>query len=244
MANALITGASKGLGLELAKLISQDNYKITNLSRSQCPLPEVKNIFSDLSAIDSIKESLKDLESSEPFELVVFNAGYNKAQTFEGLSLDDLNSMIDTNLSSPIALTNLLFANNLISGHTRFIFISSLSHQLGYPYAAVYAATKDGLTHFVRSLRNSYPQHYFQLVFPGPLDTDMARENSPLEKSNNRLSPTKAAQSIYKSHKKDVLEMSPGFTPTILNCFGRAFPSTMDYAMEKALKPKNFGRDR
>jgi len=89
--------------------------------------------------------------------------------------------VLAVNLTAPLHLTGALLQAGKIAPGGSLVFVSSLSRLLSYPGAAVYAASKDGLASYARSLAVALaPQKMHVLtVYPGPTRTAHARRYSP-----------------------------------------------------------------
>ena len=89
--------------------------------------------------------------------------------------------ILEVNLTAPLALTAGLLKKNLLASAGSLVFVSSLSRFLSYPGAAVYAASKDGIASYARSLAVALvPAGIHVLtVYPGPTRTAQARACSP-----------------------------------------------------------------
>lgn len=109
----------------------------------------------DLSGIDGISDLARALSAEGPFDLVVMSAGISAVSAFETLSADTIEGVLDVNCLAPILLSRELLAAGLFARGGRLVFVSSLSHFTGYPGASVYAASKDALVTFARSLRRA-----------------------------------------------------------------------------------------
>ena len=117
------------------------------------------------------------------------------------------------------------------------VYLSSLSYYVGYPGAAVYAATKDGLTHLSRSLRAA--GYRTTVVFPGPTRTDHARRYSPdNSREDRRMPPEQVAEAIFTAEQRGQRRLIPGAANKLLAFAGRIVPTVMENAMRRTLYEK------
>ena len=177
--NALVTGGSAGLGAALVAALLARGYRVTCIDRHPPTLADDRLTFvpaelGDMKALGSLATALSD----SVFDVVILNAGISAVGAFEAIAPEQLQRVINVNLLAPIELTRLLLSGGLLAERGSLIFVASLSNRLGYPGAAVYAATKQGLEAFARSLRPALTQSVL-CVLPGPLDTAHARRYAP-----------------------------------------------------------------
>ncbi|WDR01436.1 SDR family NAD(P)-dependent oxidoreductase [Devosia algicola] len=201
---ALITGGSAGLGAALVQELMTAGYHITILDRDTpaTPHPDVRFLKTDLGQTNTLPVILEHLQPDEQFDLVIFNAGISAVGAFETIERAHLETLINTNLHAPIALTHLLMVQNRLANDASLIFIGSLSNRLGYPGAAVYAASKQGIEAFAHSLRKAR-QYRVLCVLPGPLDTAHARRYAPAgSKSGARTAPAHLARRVLAHNKR------------------------------------------
>ena len=110
MKTLLITGASKGIGLAMARMCLADNYRVVNLSRSPAPDAGIENHAIDLSS-SSAESRLKSLLGKvlEKGEIVlVHNAAKLNSDTANNTTTDDFRDIMDINLIAPHTLNQLV----------------------------------------------------------------------------------------------------------------------------------------
>lgn len=177
--NALVTGGSAGLGAALVAALLARGYRVTCIDRHRPAVADERLAFiqlelGEMGALGAASEALAE----KRFDVVILNAGISAVGAFEAIAPDALQRVIDVNLRAPIELTRLLLSGGALAPGASLVFVASLSNRFGYPGAAVYAATKQGLEAFARSLRPALTQKVI-CVLPGPLDTDHARRYAP-----------------------------------------------------------------
>ena len=120
-------------------------------------------------------------------------------------------------------------------------FISSLSHFVSYPGAAVYAASKDGIAAYARSLALALtPQQMHVLtVFPGPTRTEHARRYSPdNSREGRRMPPEQLAQQILVAVQRRHRMLIPGLGNRLFARFGHWFPHQSEQIMRRIILDK------
>ena len=243
MKRALITGAADGIGRALAERLQKAGWAVVGLDVDEGRLAGAPFEFEicDLASESSIASVLRRFEAAEPFDLVVHNAGISCAGRFETSDIEQQVVVLAVNLRAPLLLTaGLLKAERLRDGGS-VAFLSSLSHQVSYPGAAVYAATKDGLTSYARSLSVALAPRQVNVltVFPGPVRTAHARRYSPPGSSEKgRLEPDVLAAKIEKALLRRRRILLPGGGAKVFAFLGRWAPWLTESAMKKAILDK------
>lgn len=184
-----VTGASKGLGLALAKKLLQEGYQVAATSRNRQQLIDAVGPASshflplevDLTDILSIQQSvLQTIEYFGGLEVVVNNAGYGIGGTVEELSQEEIRRSFDVNVFAPIHVMQAVLPHfrKQKSGH--IINISSVAGFTANTGWAMYAATKYALTGLSEVLAQDLKSLgiHVTLVAPGAFRTAFLSEES------------------------------------------------------------------
>jgi len=179
----IITGASKGIGFELAKQLSSEGHFVIGIARTLSKLGGVKFIRADLSETEKLEVLMGEIIAASPREAVSFTL-INNAGMVDPIGLignvhaEELTKAIAVNLTAPIILSN-AFISSLINfqGSKRIINISSGAGRNAYEGWGAYCTTKAGLDHFSRvvALEQGNAEHPVDIVSiaPGIIDTGM-----------------------------------------------------------------------
>jgi short-subunit dehydrogenase len=245
-----ITGAADGIGQALARRFAQAGYAIVGIdldeARAAATAAELQSlgaavefIIADLSRDEGLALVVEKLAARPPLEMLIHNAGINAAGRFERLDLAAQEKVIAVNLRAPLQLTAALDQRKLLSPTAGLIFLSSLSHYVSYPGAAVYAATKDGLAHYGRSLQIARPLGHTLVVFPGPTRTAHARRYSPdNSREHTRMPPERLAEAIFQAAQRRRARLAPGAVNQLFALAGHLMPRLMEAAMRRAIFDK------
>jgi 3-oxoacyl-[acyl-carrier protein] reductase len=189
---ALVTGASRGLGRAVAHSLARRGLQLALLGRESSAHTEtaaalrnkgsrVLEVFADFSDADSLASAAERVvaELGIP-QVVVHNAGLVVRARVEDTSINDWDRQLDTNLRAPFVLTRALLPALRAARRGRLIFVGSISGTLGSAGAAAYAASKWGLTGFVKSLAEELSDSGLMAcaVLPGSIATDMLEGSS------------------------------------------------------------------
>ena len=245
---ALVTGAGAGIGRALSLKYSAAGYEVIGIeideeaglatreaivaSGGRCQM-----VTADLSQRQQVAALPELLRALGPFSVVVHNAGISAFGQFEALSWHQQEQVLVLNLFAPILLSLGMLQNGTWERAGSLVYLASLSHYVGYPGAAAYAASKDGLTHFGRSLRAAGKRA--TVVFPGPTRTDHARRYSPdNSREDQRMLPETVADAIFKAEQRGSHRLIPGGVNKLLALGGRLLPTVMENVMRRALYEK------
>jgi NAD(P)-dependent dehydrogenase (short-subunit alcohol dehydrogenase family) len=154
--NILVTGASSGIGREIAVMASSLGAAVTITGRNEERLKETmqllhgeghKIIAADFTNAGGIETLVKE---SSPYNAVVFNAGVVEYTPVKFITPQKIDTVFSVNLTSTMLLCQQLLKNKLIIKKGSLVFISSISSKLGVPGTALYAASKAALTSFAK----------------------------------------------------------------------------------------------
>lgn len=189
---ALVTGASRGLGRAVAHSLARRGLQLALLGRESSAHSQtaavlrstgghVLEVFADFADADSLARAAERVvaELGIP-QVVVHNAGLVVRARVEDTSIDDWDRQLDINLRAPFVLTRALLPALRAARRGRLIFVGSISGTLGSAGAAAYAASKWGLTGFVKSLAEELSDSGLMAcaVLPGSIATDMLEGSS------------------------------------------------------------------
>lgn len=162
---ALVTGASSGIGLELARLFARDGHDLVLVARSETKLAELAQelerahrvratvIVADLARPHAAAEVARRLESlGIAVDILVNNAGYGLFGPFAGTPLAAELDMIQVNIVAPTELTKLLLPAMLARRSGKIMNVASTAAFQPGPLMAVYYATKAYVLHFTEAL--------------------------------------------------------------------------------------------
>lgn len=240
----LITGGAAGLGAALVEGMVHRGHEVLVVDHDAERLKElprgVGTIVADLANTASLAGLVDTMSPGGPFDVAIMNAGTSATGPFEHIPDRDHRKVIAVNLLAPMALTALLLQRGLVSDGGSLIYISSLSHFLGYPGASVYAGTKDGIAIFARSLRKALRRRSIKVltVFPGPLDTEHAQRYAPPGADRGRRMPPRVAAELIIAHMRTSGTVIPGFGHALLGKLGWLAPTLATAFMRRIIFEK------
>ena len=193
----LVTGASRGIGLEAAKHFSREGYRVIGTSRGDFNLGELIGDDSaisaqlDLISKESIKNLFADLKSEDLLpSVLVNNAGITKDQLFLRMKDEDWDDVIETNLNGLFRVTKAFIKPMVKNKFGRVINISSVAGLMGNSGQVNYSSSKSALVGFSRSLAKELGSRNItsNVVAPGFIETDMTtflNDDEKVEVSKN-----------------------------------------------------------
>jgi len=193
----LVTGASRGIGLEAAKHFSKEGYKVIGSSRSDFNLGELIgdesaiSVQLDLMSKESIKNLFADLKSEDLLpSVLVNNAGITKDQLFLRMKDEDWDDVIETNLNGLFRVTKAFIKPMVKNKFGRVINISSVAGLMGNSGQVNYSSSKSAMVGFSRSLAKELGSRNItsNVVAPGFIETDMTtflNDDEKVEVSKN-----------------------------------------------------------
>ncbi|HSW74735.1 MAG TPA: SDR family NAD(P)-dependent oxidoreductase [Candidatus Saccharimonadales bacterium] len=183
---AIITGASSGIGAEIALQLCQAGVIVYAVARTKSKLQEVQKQLSktqqkrfivlakDLQSATDIEEILHETTSNGPIDLLVNNAGVGFSKRFEELSPHEIETMIATNLIGPVRLTHGILKKHDQAQPLQIVFVTSLAGKVGFGELSVYSATKFALEGIGEALRMEYTNTPISITVLRPGITDTA----------------------------------------------------------------------
>ena len=193
----LVTGASRGIGLEVAKLFSNEGYKVIGTSRGDFNLGDLigdssaMSVQLDLMSKESINDLFEVLKSKDILPSVLINnAGITKDQLFLRMKDKDWDEVIETNLNGLFRVTKAFIKPMVKNKFGRVINISSVAGLMGNSGQVNYSSSKSAMVGFSRSLAKELGSRNItsNVVAPGFIETDMTtflNDDDKIEVSKN-----------------------------------------------------------
>ena len=177
---ALITGASSGMGRDMAKILSQKGYDLILVARDEKRLEEVKKqlktetkiVVMDISKEENCK---KIYEENKDIDILINNAGFGDCGHFEETSLDKDIQMIHTNIIAYHILTKLYLKEMIKKDSGKILNVASIAGFMPGPLMTTYYSTKNYVVRFSESIREELRRKkskvQISILCPGPVDT-------------------------------------------------------------------------
>ncbi|WP_294331760.1 SDR family NAD(P)-dependent oxidoreductase [uncultured Sphingomonas sp.] len=209
MANkfAIVTGASSGIGLELARLAARDGYDLlvvadTPLVDAAAALKgegvEVQSMETDLSTIEGV-DRLLAAAGGRRIDLLCANAGHGLGGGFLDQEVSEWRHVIDTNVVGTVYLLQKVLRKMRDTGEGKVLITGSIAGWIPGSFQAVYNGTKAFVDNFAAAIRNELKEVKgitITTLLPGPVETEFFERAGMMD--------TKVGQSESKSDPADV----------------------------------------
>ncbi len=254
-----ITGASSGLGKEMALILSKNHTNLSLFARRKEKLEETARMcekngsetiltWGDIKNKEDCKRFIDNtIDRFGKLDVLINNAGVTMYSLFEEISdISIADEIVKTNLLGYIYCTHYAL-KYLIESKGVIIAVSSLTGKTGVPTRTIYSATKHGIDGFFSSLRIELKRYGVgvTVAFPGFVKTEirknaLGKDGKPIGKShideNKAEAPEVCAKKILEygiKRKRDVL---PGIKEKMMIVVKSFFPFLIDKIAEKSVK--------
>ena len=219
---ALITGASSGIGRDMAKVLSDMGYDLILVARRKKKLDELKKELTTKVTVISMDISstyncmkLYNKVKNEDIDIVINNAGFGIFGEFTETNLDTELDMIDTNIKAVHILTKLFLKDFKEKDSGYILNVASSAAFLSGPLMATYYATKGYILKLTEAiyeeLRRDYSNVYVGALCPGPVNTEF-NDVAKVKFAVKSLSSEYVAKYAIDQMFKRKLIIIPGFT--------------------------------
>ena len=190
----IITGASRGIGNSIAKLLSKEDYQvIANYNKSEIEAKKLKEEFgvdifqADVSKREEVKALINyKINKYKKIDCIINNAGIDQVKMFVDITDQDWEYMIQNNLNSVFYMCQETIPYMVNRKEGSIINISSIWGQIGASCESHYAATKAAIDAITKSLAKELGDSNIRVnsIAPGIIDTEMNNNLSEEEKED------------------------------------------------------------
>ena len=242
---ALITGASSGMGRDMAKILSQKGYDLILVARDEKKLEEVKKqlktetkiVVMDISKEENCK---KIYEENKDIDILINNAGFGDCGHFEETSLDKDIQMIHTNIIAYHILTKLYLVDMKAKNSGKILNVASIAGFMPGPLMTTYYSTKNYVVRFSESIREELRRKkskvQISILCPGPVDTNFNKV-ADVEFALKGLSSEYVAKYAINKFFKGKFYIVPGWKIKLARIGAKLAPASfvakISYNMQK-----------
>ena len=215
---ALITGATSGIGLELARLFAKDQYKLVLVARDQQELDaiaakfaqyhvEIVTIAKDLFEREQAMELYDEVKTRGlQIDFLVNNAGQGVYGKFQDNELDRELKIVDLNIAATVITTKLFLQDMLARDSGRILNLASIASKTPGPWQAVYHGTKAFVLSFTEAVRYEIKDTNVTMtaLLPGVTDTDFfnkadMNDSKAVQDPDSMADPAEVAKDGYEA---------------------------------------------
>lgn len=215
---ALVTGATSGIGYELAKLLAQDKYNLVIVARNQQELDSTAAELQQQYGVRVVPLAKDLFQRAAPFELyeavraqgievevLVNDAGQGQYGEFIETDINRELDIIQLNIGAYVVLTKCFLKEMVARGSGKILQVSSIGGELPGPLQSVYHGTKAFVTSFTEAIREETKDSGVTItaLLPGVTDTDFFRkadmEQSKLVAEGSKADPADVAKDGYEA---------------------------------------------
>jgi short-subunit dehydrogenase len=238
----LITGASSGIGLELARCFATDGCRLVLLARNTAALEalagelrqahkiEALVLTADLSKPETLARVFQELQGRGiAVDVLVNNAGFGANDTFAALPLQRQLDMIQVNITALTELTGLFLPGMIARRHGGVLNVGSLAGFQPGPGMAIYFATKAYVLSFTEALAEELKNTglIVSVLCPGPTTTNfgnVARGRKTRRIKTGKMTAEAVARYGHDAFRRRKLLAIPGLKYRFLPVLGRLMP--------------------
>lgn len=215
----LITGATSGLGLELARIYAKENNNILLVARNENKLKDIQKELQDKYNNLVIDYFVADLEQKEEIKKVynytlekqyfvnnlVNNAGFGDRCDFKDMDIDKQMAMTDLNCNTVLYFTRMFLNNMLLNNEGHIINVASIAAFMPGPYMCTYHATKAYLLLLGEAISYEIRKTNVKLLTlcPGPFLSEFVKK-AHNDYTFKKIKPVTAYQVAKFAYKKSI----------------------------------------
>lgn len=239
---AVITGASTGIGRELAKIAAEEGYDLILVADESAIDAAAGEIRASGVSVEAVEADLASFEGNDQLlaaigerriDILIANAGRGLGHAFVTQSPDDWRRVIDTNVTGTTYLLQKVAQRMTTQGEGSILIVGSIAGLIPGSYQAVYNGTKAYLDSFSYALREELKDSGVSVtvLMPGPTDTEFFRRanmlDTPVGKDDGKEDPAKTARNGWDAMVDGSAHVVSGVKNKIQAALSHLTPDTM-----------------
>jgi len=236
---AIVTGASSGIGLELAKLCASNGFDLV-ISANEPKIDDaarelrtrgcnVESVMADLATLDGV-DTLYEATAGRTVQALLANAGVGLGGAFLDQRFDDVRRVIDTNVTGTLYLVHRVGRDMRARGQGQILITGSIAGFIPGTYQAAYNGTKAFLDSFAFALRRELKDSGVTVtcLMPGPTETEFFERAGMLDTkvgSEDKQSADEVAKQGFEAMMHGDGEVVTGWMNKIQAALAHVLPS-------------------
>ena len=242
---ALVTGASSGIGRDIARELSKKGYDLVIVARNKERLEELKQELKtkvEVISLDLSKNEncMKLHEEVKDIDVLINNAGFGDFGKFVDTDIEKEIQMIELNITSVHLLTKLYLKDMVNKNQGRILNVASIAGFMPGPLMATYYATKNYIVRLSEAIREELKKQKsdvkISILCPGPVKTNF-NNVANVKFELHSLTSEYVAQYAVKEMLKNKFYIVPGLTIKVLKFLSKITPTPIlakcTYQMQK-----------
>ena len=257
---AVVTGASSGIGLELARQFVNHHFDLIVAAEDDEIAVAAAVLRAESSGqVEHVQVDLRDEQGvadlyariradGRPLAAIALNAGHGQGGAFIDTDLADELSIIDLNITSTVRLAKLVLRDMVAADEGRVLVTSSIASTMPGSFQAVYNASKSFLQSFTEALQNELKDTGVTLtsLMPGPTETDFFERADMAEDTkvgtSKKDDPAQVAQQGFEALMAGKARVVGGGLKTkVQEAAGKAMPDRLKAAMHRRMAEPGSG---
>jgi short-subunit dehydrogenase len=253
---AIVTGASTGIGYELAKECARNGFNLV-VAADEPAIDEAAQEFSRLGAdVDAVQADLATLEGVDevyaavrgrPVDALLANAGRGLGKGFLDQDFDDVRHVIDTNVTGTLYLLQKVGRDMRARGQGRILIVGSIAGFMPGTYQAVYNGTKAMLDSFSFALRHELKDTGVTVtcLMPGPTESEFFERADMLDTKvgqQKKDDPADVAKTGFNAMMKGEGDVVSGWKNKLQSAIATVTPSGVMAEMHRGMAEPGTGK--
>ena len=245
---AVLTGASGGIGLELADQLCSAGARVLAVSRQQGKLAELMARYpgqllwqqADLRSVEGRRDVQEAARVMGGCNLLINAAGVNRFALLEQMDEAALDELFDLNIKAAVQLTRLCLPLLRAQPSALVVNVGSIYGSIGYPGYATYCASKFALRGFSEALRRELADTSVNVLYAAPRTTRTTMNSSAAQALNQALKvgvddPQDVARAVLDAVQAERSELYLGWPEKLFVRLNGMLPGVVDRALRKQL---------
>jgi uncharacterized protein len=253
---AVVTGASSGIGYELAKLCAENGFDL--VVAADRPLEEAVQAFrglgaavtaveADLATVGGVDE-LYDVIKGRPVDALLANAGHGLGRAFLDQDFEEVRHVIDTNITGTVYLIQKVGRDMRARGRGRILITGSVAGFMPGSFHAVYNGTKAFIDSFSFALRNELKETEITVtcLMPGPTETEFFERADLMDTKvgqQEKDDPAKVARDGFEAMMKGEGDVVSGWQNKLQTTLANVTPAGVLAEMHRKLTEPGTGEE-
>jgi short-subunit dehydrogenase len=255
---AVVTGASSGIGYQLAQLCAENGYDLA-IGADEPTIVEAKQAFerlgaqvravqTDLSTEEGVQQLL-DLIGDEPVDILCANAGHGLGHGFLDQDWKAARNVVDTNITGTLYLVHNIAKGMRERDRGRILFTGSIAGLMPGTFQAVYNGSKAFVDSFSFALRNELKDTGVTVtcLMPGPVDTEFFERADLMDTrvgQGKKADPAKVAKTGFDAMMKGEGDVVAGFMNKVQAAIAAVTPQSQLAEMHRGMAEPGSGKQQ